>query len=291
MEDVANMPRRNKRRMRKRGGGPLTEAKIVRGGDRTRRISFRTYSTVTWPNTTSAVSTINVDATNLGDRITAISDQYSLWRLLRFRVSTFCDTPTTSTTLIAWGGMSFTPQLMTTTPTTFEEILDHPVAAWFPFVARPAITRMQVPSRVMKDVQFKWFQTRDIGDDSLFRVGRMYVFLTSSINASASSQVFVIEGEVEFCNPIDQDINPRNNHTLVSTTVNLPLPRLSTPDVVLVEPRVSAPVDIDDAKEEGDRCIAFEHPSSGFVVSPQDKSPVKPAIHRAVSQIHAISKH
>ena len=178
-----------------------------------KRVGFRSLATQAWPNATSAVTVYPIHAANFGDRLTALSDEYSLWRLRRLKITIWHNVKNTSTSSIvgSWG-LSCLPGVLTTSaPTALEELIDHPCVKIGSY-ARLEIFRdvLAVPAAVLSNSMFggSWRSTRDIGDDAFYILGRVYLFQSSAIDASGTTSHLLFEGEAEFKNSIDPDINP-----------------------------------------------------------------------------------
>ncbi len=212
--------RKNRRRRLKRRSGKVS---IPNAMSVTRRVGFRSFATQAWPNTTTAVTTYAIQASNFGDRLTGMSDQFALWRLTKFGIRVYQNSKNTSTSsIVASWGVSVLPGLLTTTaPTALEDLVDHAAFMSGSYAELEIKSQsLTVPKASLQQSIFgsSWRSTRDIGDDLFYILGRVYVIMSAASDLSGTTMYVVFEGEADFKGSIDPDMNPlpRNGNKTLS---------------------------------------------------------------------------
>lgn len=170
------------------------------------KVPFRTAVTLTLPNATTAVTLYRLDCSNLGDRINRLSDEFLLYKINKLRVTATSNVARGSTT----GGyyaISCRSMISTTAYAAINDLVDDPC---FSFGHISERTKLSLPRSQFSSSMFKWYYTRDQGDDVLFEAAEIHVLTSAVGDLSANILILIWEGEVEFKLPIDGDLNPSN---------------------------------------------------------------------------------
>jgi hypothetical protein len=172
--------------------------------ERTVTVPFRVFGTQAFPDDTTTVTAFAVECTNLGDRVTALSDNFTQYRLtkLTFNVYTDCayGAVGSANNETAHWSLSYCNSAKAA-PTTEEQMVDEPF--WMTGNRFMSETR-RVPVMLLRRKGVPWYYTRDNGDDNLFIQGRWVVATTAS--NTIGTLRFCLEGTLQFAQPRDPDV-------------------------------------------------------------------------------------
>jgi hypothetical protein len=195
------MPRKAKHKQRLARGATVRPASF----GRVERIPFRVNSSASFPNNSTVVTQFNLDPTNLGTRVLALSDQFAYYRVTRLNFDAVTDCSPGNTVNGMLYGLGYHNVLTTSVFTSFNDAVQLPLFKQANVMGR---IRLNVPSNLLRNKIVPWFDTRDQGDNTFFQQGRWYYVVGATGNAAAVGMHVIITGEIEFTSPIDPDRNP-----------------------------------------------------------------------------------
>lgn len=192
--------------------GSFNDAKVM---NRPELIPFRARITQAFPDSSTTIASFDIVPSNLGDRITRISDEFLEYRIEHMTITCMSDYGTSAvaaaSTQNGFYDVSLSGPIGVAAVAAVDDMVDAPVFNQGT-MAQPSKTVTEVPKSFWGARNFNWFFTRDVGTDDLSVCARLTLATTMSFTPDPNPTLHVfLDGVIAFRTPIDGDINPQNN--------------------------------------------------------------------------------
>jgi hypothetical protein len=158
------------------------------------------------PLTTTTISAFEIRADNLGDRVSAVSDLYTHFRVKQLRAKISSDR-SPGNLFPGYLHLAYVNKYTATTVTSIAEMIDFPS---YNDCHPNNIAELFVAPDTLNDKLLPWFLTRDNGDNNLHIQGVLYraVYNAETVASTWTSHM-IVEGIIEFKGSVDPVINPK----------------------------------------------------------------------------------